>query len=118
MAKFCMFKLAELFLFKSMTIGSPEPSVSKTSLNQTFILKANSRTRTVSKQNCFLIIIIIVITIVVIIIIIIIYSLTATVVVAPQKISQPVFSIFPCSPPPSGTCRTPGLSILKFRWIE
>ena len=26
-------------------------------------------------------------------------------------ISQPVFSIFPCSPLPSGTCRTPGLSI-------
>ena len=26
-------------------------------------------------------------------------------------ISQPVSSIFPCSPLPSGTCRTPGLSI-------
>ena len=26
-------------------------------------------------------------------------------------ILQPVFSIFPCSPLPSGTCRTPGLSI-------
>ena len=30
---------------------------------------------------------------------------------APQMILQPVFSIFPCSPLPSGTCRTPGLSI-------
>ena len=33
------------------------------------------------------------------------------VVWAPQMILQPVFSIFPCSPLPSGTCRTPGLSI-------
>ena len=47
-----------------------------------------------------------------IIIIIIINPLTARVVGAPQMILQPVFSIFPCSPLPSGTCRTPGLSIL------
>ena len=46
-----------------------------------------------------------------IIIIIIIYPLTTRVVGAPQMISQPVFSIFPCSPLPSGTWRTPGLSI-------
>ena len=45
------------------------------------------------------------------IIIIIINPLTAKVVGAPQIILQPVFSIFPCSPPPSGTCRTPDLSI-------
>ena len=38
--------------------------------------------------------------------------LTARVVRAPQMISQPVSSIFPCSPLPSGTSRTPGLSIL------
>ena len=44
-------------------------------------------------------------------IIIIIYSLPARVVGAPQMISQPVFSIVPCSPLPSGTWRTPGLSI-------
>ena len=44
-------------------------------------------------------------------IIIIINHLTARVVGAPQTILQPVFSIFPCSPLPSGTCRTPGLSI-------
>ena len=44
-------------------------------------------------------------------IIIIINPLTARVVGAPQIILQPVFSIFPCSPLPSGTCRTPGLSI-------
>ena len=43
------------------------------------------------------------------IIIIIINALTARVVGAPQMILQPVFSIFPCSPLPSGTCRTPGL---------
>ena len=43
--------------------------------------------------------------------IIIINPLTAGVVGAPQMILQPVFSIFPCSPLPSGTCRTPGLSI-------
>ena len=36
-------------------------------------------------------------------VIIIIYPLTARVVGAPQIISQPVFSIFPCSPLPSGT---------------
>ena len=30
---------------------------------------------------------------------------------APQMILQPVFSIFPCFPLPSRTCRTPGLSI-------
>ena len=45
------------------------------------------------------------------IIIVIIYPLAARVVGAPQMISQPVFSIFPSSPLPSGTCRTPGLSI-------
>ena len=44
-------------------------------------------------------------------IIIIIYPLTARVVGAPQIILQPVSSIFPCSPLPSGTWRTPGLSI-------
>ena len=44
-------------------------------------------------------------------IIIIINPLTARVVGAPQIILQPVFSIFPCSLLPSGTCRTPGLSI-------
>ena len=44
-------------------------------------------------------------------IIIIINPLTSRVVGAPQMILQPVFSIFPCSPLPSGTCRTPGLSI-------
>ena len=44
-------------------------------------------------------------------VIIIMYSLTARVVGAPQMISQPVSSIFPCSPLPSGTWRTPGLSI-------
>ena len=43
--------------------------------------------------------------------IIIIYPLTARVVGAPQMILQTVFSIFPCSPLPSGTCWTPGLSI-------
>ena len=44
-------------------------------------------------------------------VIIIINPLTARVVGAPQMILQPVFSIFPYSPLPSGTCRTPGLSI-------
>ena len=44
-------------------------------------------------------------------VIIIINPLTARVVGAPQMILQPVFSIFPCSPLPSGTCRTLGLSI-------
>ena len=47
----------------------------------------------------------------VIIIIIIIDPLTARVVGAPQIILNSFFSIFPCSPLPSGTCRTPGLSI-------
>ena len=45
------------------------------------------------------------------IIIIIINPLTARVVGAPRMILQPVFSIFPCSPLPSGTFQTPGLSI-------
>ena len=45
------------------------------------------------------------------IIIIITNPLTARVVRAPQMILKPVLSIFPCSPLPSGTCRTPGLSI-------
>ena len=44
-------------------------------------------------------------------IIIIVYLLTARVVGSLQMISQPVSSIFPCSPLPSGTWRTPGLSI-------
>ena len=54
---------------------------------------------------------IIIIIIVIIIIIIIINPLTARVVRAPQMIFQPVFPICPCSPLPSGTCWTPGLSI-------
>ena len=41
------------------------------------------------------------------------YPLTARVVGAPQMISQPVSSIFPCSPKPFGTWRTPGLSISR-----
>ena len=53
----------------------------------------------------------------IIIIIIIINPLTARVVGAPQMILQPVFSIFPCSPLPSGTCRTPGLSNRPY-WYE
>ena len=53
---------------------------------------------------------IIIITIIMIIVIIS-YPLTSRVVGAPQMISQPVSFIFPCSPLPSGTCRTPGLSI-------
>ena len=44
-------------------------------------------------------------------IIIIIYPLIARVVGVPQMILKPIFSIFPCSPLPSGTCRTTGLSI-------
>ena len=46
-----------------------------------------------------------------IIMIIIINSWTVRVARAPQMISQPVSSIFPCSPLPSGTLQTPGLSI-------
>ena len=49
--------------------------------------------------------------IIIIIIIIIIYRLTVRIVGAPLMISQPVSSIFPCSPLPSGTWRSPGLSI-------
>ena len=44
-------------------------------------------------------------------IIIIIYPLTARVVEAPQMISQTLCSTFPCSPLPSRTWRTTGLSI-------
>ena len=46
------------------------------------------------------------------IITIITYPLTLRVVGAPQMISQQVSSIFSCSPLPSGTWQTPGLSIL------
>ena len=42
--------------------------------------------------------------------------LTSKVVWALQMISQPVSSIFPCSPLPSGTWRTPGLSI-SWCWL-
>ena len=49
--------------------------------------------------------------IIIIVINIIIYPLTARVVWAPQMISKSVFSIFPCSPLPSGTWQTLGLSI-------
>ena len=40
-----------------------------------------------------------------------IYPLTVRAIGAPQMISQPVSSIFPCSSLPSGTYQTPGLSI-------
>ena len=43
--------------------------------------------------------------------IVIINPLTARVVWAPKMILQPVSSIFPCSPLPSGIWRAPGLSI-------
>ena len=46
-------------------------------------------------------------------IIIISYPLTVRAVGAPQMISQPIFSIFPCSSLPSWTLRTPGLSICQ-----
>ena len=49
--------------------------------------------------------------IIIIIIIILIYPLTARVAGAPRMISQPVSSIFPCSPLLFGTWQTPGLSI-------
>ena len=39
------------------------------------------------------------------------YTLTRGVIGTPQMTSQPVSSIFLCSPPPSGTWQTPGLSI-------
>ena len=39
------------------------------------------------------------------------YPITANAVGAPQMMSQPVSDIFLCSPLPSGTWRTPGLSI-------
>ena len=42
---------------------------------------------------------------------ILIYPSTMQVAEAPQMVLQPVSSIFPCSPLPSGTWRTPGLSI-------
>ena len=45
-----------------------------------------------------------------------IYPLTARVVGAPQIISQPVSSIFPCSPLPSGTWRTPGQAATDLVW--
>ena len=53
----------------------------------------------------------IIIIIIFFIIIIIIYPETAWVVGAPQMISQPISSMLPCSPLPSGISRTPGLSI-------
>ena len=40
------------------------------------------------------------------------YPLTMRVIWAPQMISQLVSSVFLCSPLPSGTCQTPGLSTL------
>ena len=52
-----------------------------------------------------------IVVIIIIIIIIIIYPLTARFVWATQMISLPVSSFFPCSPLPSGTWPTPGLSI-------
>ena len=47
----------------------------------------------------------------IIVIIVIIYPLIARVVGAPQMIRQPVSSIFPCSPLPYRTWRTPGLML-------
>ena len=44
-------------------------------------------------------------------VIIIIYPLTTRIIGAPQMILQPVSSILQCSPLPSGTWQTPGLSI-------
>ena len=49
--------------------------------------------------------------IVYIVVITIIYPFTVRILGAPQMTSQPISSIFPCSPLPSGTWRTPGLCI-------
>ena len=72
---------------------------------------SSNTTAFITAEGARVIVIIIVIVIIVIIIIIIINPLTARVVGAPQIILQPIFSIFPCSALPSGTCRTPGLFI-------
>ena len=48
---------------------------------------------------------------IIVVVIIIIFPFTSGVVEAPQMISQLLFSIFPCSPLPSVTWRTPGLFI-------
>ena len=65
---------------------------------------SSNTTAFITAEGARVIVIIIVIVIIVIIIIIIINPLTARVVGAPQIILQPVFSIFPCSALPSGTC--------------
>ena len=81
------------------------------------MIRASLHIQTISDQSRYVtqvkvdFIIIIIVIIIIINIIIIIYPLTARGVGVPQMISQPVFFIFPCSPLPSGTCRTPGLSI-------
>ena len=49
-------------------------------------------------------------------IIIIINSLTARVVGAPLMMLQPIFSIFPCFPLPSGTCWTPSKCCIHWNW--
>ena len=67
------------------------------------------RKNRVSEHSLYIIIIIIIV--IVIMIIIIIYPLTARVVGTQQMISQPVSSIFVCSPLPSGIWRSPGRSI-------
>ena len=46
------------------------------------------------------------------------YPFTAGIVGAPQMTSLPVSSVFPCSPQPSGTWRTPGLPLHFLKWSD
>ena len=66
---------------------------------------------TVLKNSSFVCGICLFVTFIIIIIIIIMYPLTARIVGTPQMVSQPVSSIFSCTPLPSWFWWTPGLSI-------
>ena len=66
---------------------------------------------TVLKNSSFVCGICLFVTFIIIIIIIMMYPLTARIVGTPQMVSQPVSSIFSCTPLPSWFWWTPGLSI-------
>ena len=110
-----MFVSLSLHIHKPMgvSLGSQKRRrVGRVKVQQTAVRTSRvSQTAVEATKNAVSILYVAAIIVTIIIINNIIHSLTVKVVGAPQMLSQLLFSIFSCSPLPSGTWRTPGLPI-------
>ena len=105
--------LFRMWSWKLLVIPQPE-NVFALIKRPGLCLARNSEGGTFFHLGCRLVVILSSMQCVLFIIIIIIYPLTARVVEAPQMISQAVSFIFPCTPLPSGTWRTPAVQACPF----